>query len=35
MRVKTDAPEVAILHAWLDSWSGLGAIVVGMGTTFP
>jgi len=22
--------ELAILHAWLDSWSGLGAIVVGM-----
>jgi len=22
--------ELAILHAWLDTWSGLGAIVVGM-----
>ena len=22
--------ELAMLHAWLDSWSGLGAIVVGM-----
>src|SRR2546427_10783951 len=30
MRVKTDAPELAILHAWLDSWSGLGLVVVGM-----
>jgi len=25
-----DAPELAILHAWLDSWSGLGLGVVGM-----
>ena len=24
------APELALVHAWLDSWSGLGAIVVGM-----
>ena len=23
-------PEVVTLHAWLDTWSGLGAIVVGM-----
>src|SRR5437879_3712696 len=30
VRVKTQAPEFAILHAWLDSWSGLGLIVVGM-----
>jgi len=30
MRVKTDAPELAILHAWPDSWSGLGLVVVGM-----
>src|SRR5881628_2263562 len=30
VRVKTDAPELAILHAWLDSWSGLGLVVVGM-----
>jgi len=22
--------ELVMLHAWLDSWSGLGAIVVGM-----
>src|SRR5437870_6321355 len=29
-RVKTDAPELAILHAWPDSWSGLGLVVVGM-----
>src|SRR2546427_1812857 len=30
VRVKTQAPEFAILHAWLDSWSGLGLIVLGM-----
>jgi len=24
------AGELVLLHAWLDSWSGLGAIVVGM-----
>ena len=30
VRVKTQAPEFAILHAWLDSWSGLGQIVLGM-----
>src|SRR5213594_2370911 len=24
------ARELAIIHAWLDSWSGLGAVVVGM-----
>jgi len=30
VRVKTQAPEFAILHAWLDSWSGLGLVVVGM-----
>jgi len=23
-------PELVTLHAWLDTWSGLGAIVVGM-----
>jgi len=30
MRVKTNAPELAILHAWPDSWFGLGLVVVGM-----
>jgi len=29
VRVKSRAPELAMLHAWLDSWSGLGAVVVG------
>jgi len=28
--VKSRAPELALVHAGLDSWSGLGAIVVGM-----
>src|SRR2546425_8787809 len=23
-------PELVTLHAWLDTWSGLGAIVIGM-----
>ena len=26
--VKSREPEFAMIHAWLDSWSGLGAIVV-------
>src|SRR2546428_9700632 len=30
VRVKTQAPEFAILHAWLDSWSGLARIVPAM-----
>lgn len=24
------APELALLHRWLDTWSGLGAIAGGM-----
>jgi hypothetical protein len=24
------APELRLVHAWLDSWSGIGLIVVGM-----
>ncbi len=28
--VKSRERELAMVHAWLDSWSGLGAIVVGM-----
>ena len=28
--MKSPAPELSVVHAWLDSWSGLGAIVVGM-----
>jgi len=30
VRVKARAPELAIVHAWLDSWSGLGLVVVRM-----
>jgi len=26
----TPRARLALVHAWLDSWSGLGAIVVGM-----
>jgi hypothetical protein len=28
--VKADAPELKLVHALLDSWSGLGLVVVGM-----
>src|SRR2546425_11229970 len=30
VRVNSRAQELVMLHAWLDAWSGLGAIVVGM-----
>jgi len=30
VRLKAHEPELAMLDALLDSWSGLGAIVVGM-----
>src|SRR5437867_7925632 len=30
VRVKSRAPELALVHAWLDSWVGLGLVVVGM-----
>src|SRR3989442_6796730 len=30
LRVKFRVPELAAIHAWLDSWSGLGVIVVAM-----
>ena len=30
VRVKSPAPELSVVHAWLDTWSGLGRIVVGM-----
>ena len=30
VRVKSPAPELSVVHPWLDSWSGLGRIVVGM-----
>jgi hypothetical protein len=28
--VRADAPELRLVHDWLDSWSGIGLIVVGM-----
>ena len=28
--VPGDAPELRLMHDWLDSWSGLGLIVAGM-----
>lgn len=30
-RLSTDAPELRLLRAWLDSWRGIGALAVGMG----
>src|SRR5436190_23754232 len=30
VRVKSPAPELSVVHAWLDTWSGLGRIVGGM-----
>ena len=29
-RLPSDAPEPRLLHAWLDSWRGAGAVAVGM-----
>lgn len=28
--VRDDAPELRLMHEWLDTWSGLGLIVAGM-----
>jgi hypothetical protein len=28
--VRAEAPELRLIHDWLDSWSGIGLIVVGM-----
>jgi hypothetical protein len=28
--VRDNAPELALVHSWLDNWSGIGLIVVGM-----
>jgi hypothetical protein len=30
MLVKAHAPELELMHRWLDSWSGIGLVVVGM-----
>ena len=29
-RIKTTAPEVAMVRRWLDTWNGTGAMIVGM-----
>jgi hypothetical protein len=29
--VRDNAPELRLMHEWLDNWSGIGLIVVGMG----
>ena len=28
--VPDNAPEVRLVHRWLDSWSGIGLVVAGM-----
>jgi hypothetical protein len=28
--VRTEAPELALVHQWLDTWAGLGLVVAGM-----
>jgi hypothetical protein len=28
--VRYDAPELRLVHEWLDSWSGIGLIIAGM-----
>ena len=28
--VRAEAPELRLIHDWLDTWSGIGLIVVGM-----
>jgi hypothetical protein len=28
--VKADAPELRLMREWLDSWAGIGRIIVGM-----
>ena len=30
LRIPLRAPELQLLHRWLDSWSGIGLVVVGM-----
>jgi hypothetical protein len=28
--VRDDAPELRLVHDWLDSWSGVGLVIAGM-----
>ena len=30
MVVQADAPELTLVHRWLDTWSGVGAVVTGL-----
>jgi hypothetical protein len=30
LQIPPRAPELRLLHRWLDSWSGIGLIVAGM-----
>jgi hypothetical protein len=30
LRLGSNAPELQLLHAWLDSWAGIGLVVTGM-----
>jgi len=30
VRVHADAPELALVHSWLDSWRGVGLLAVGL-----
>src|SRR5262245_15605386 len=30
LRVRQSEPELAVVHRWLDNWTGIGHIVVGM-----
>jgi hypothetical protein len=30
LRLRSSEPELNLLHCWLDSWSGIGLIAVGM-----
>jgi hypothetical protein len=30
LQLRAKAPELTLLHRWLDSWSGIGLVAVGM-----
>jgi hypothetical protein len=30
LRLRANAPELRLLHGWLDTWAGIGLIVAGM-----
>jgi len=33
LRLQTQTPELRLLHAWADTWAGVGAIVAGLHRT--